>query len=701
MNLPTPAVRPRPATTALAVLCLLLLVGSFTPVSTAQAAATQTISLPDSSVSAGIDAGAATTDLTLPSGTSATTLDARLTLETADSGATVEVSVTGTGATQTQRLDAGQTEADIHLANLPAALTKQGAAGGTLHLSVRLDSASVSQDNACAPLPTANTATVDHIRVGLSGEGTLPSTVRDFVRGPAQSIYILASRTKNTAVQQGALQAATAAAKIWTGQSTRIRIVSTLPAGLTPSYPGAIRVIRIIRGTHSTQRVTANSGIPQITLTGTGSQLAAAARGLAGAAARLASDASTTDLQSTTQRPGVSRTLRSLGVGTVQLSGFGTTQAYVGLSQSSFGGPVSEFRIHLQGAHTAIPSEVAARANVLWNGNLIASYPLGSSSTFSKTIRVPSSRITSQNSLTVVLNATTTGKTACAGALRGLDLRFDLDTAASRVDATRGQSLRTGFSRFPQVLGNRLAVAIDHGTSASASLELAGAVLTSLQRAAGRAASPIGVSVLSVSKALSSHGSVFVVGATASTANALRAPLRLARFRTITATHLTSGVGTDQPYMSLQALERGGRDILLSGGWAPAGQSNALPGLSRALATRVLGVRYGWSAWSDNLLVLGPDHRAVNLGATLVSPQPAATNPYRRYAWWAVAAGVLLVAVFLLGWSRRRRLRRKRAKQYAQREALEPRGVHARRAEETGSETEPPEAPAPGTPPDE
>jgi hypothetical protein len=601
----------------------------------------------------------------LPAGMTAGTVRGTVEVQEAYPGAVVDVLVGDRVVATVSAEDVGSQP--FSASGLSASDTTQQADGSGqvqvgLHYRVP-DSADGAQ---CRPSPPDDTAVLSGVWVGVQGTAVAPTTVGQFMTGPAEQIHVIVSDPDDAAARTAGLQAAAAATAVWGGQGADVDVRSAAPAAAAASYAGAVREIRIVAGSGTArQRVSSDGGIPVLTLTGRGEGLVAAARALSDARIAIAQGAATEGLTaSAAPTLGTTRTLSGLGTRTARLSGSGgSSELSVAVPQSAFGGGVSAFAIRLKGTHTDLPRQLIATASVYWNDDLVDSFDLSSGTRFDREVRIPRARVRAGNTLTIALRAASTLGGACPADLRGIPVELALDTSASRIVATRGQPLDPGFARFPQALGGTLPVAFGDGLSPAAALALAGTIVSQLQ---AQSQTLLTVTRASVAGLASSSASGLVVGADAETAAAFRAPLRLERFRTVTGSKVPFGVGTSHPFVALQAAESHGRDLLIAGGWSPAGDRSQLNDLAGTLVTALAGARYGWQSWSDDLiLATDTGERVVNVSTGTVVPQRQATDEYRPAAWWLVAGVAVLVALGLAGWLHRRRVRGRAAEYVA------------------------------------
>ncbi|MCT9870638.1 cellulose biosynthesis cyclic di-GMP-binding regulatory protein BcsB [Paenarthrobacter aurescens] len=499
------------------------------------------------------------------------------------------------------------------------------------------------------------TATLNNLVVDFSGTAKAPSTVGEFFPVSVPAVVLPVPADPGADVSAAVMTASAAMSQRYPDASISIVAEADL-AARAATLPSGSRVLSVVadQGEISTTLGTA-AGLPQLILSGHDDQLRTAARALASDKTALAVTSSVTGLTSALPAaPGLTQSLKDLGSSTLKLSGYGTPESYVGVTQSQFGGPVSSVKVQLKGTHTAVPDNAQAQISVFWNDYLLSSKNLDGGDAFTVDADVPAGQLQAKNGLRIRLAALPAGGD-CTGPAGIMPMEVTLDTAGSTLTAVRGGSTKPGFARFPQALGQSVPVAFADG-NAQANTVNAATLVAALQR---DSASLLDARVVGIDTLAGSSESGLVVGATADVANKLSAPLRLAEFRTIAPADVEYGVGTTAPFGVLEAFEQGGRDLLLLGAWAPEGETAAVSTLQASLASHVSGVEGGWASLSRNLLVTQPSGTPVLLESNVVVPQKAVTDDYRPYAWWIGGAVVVLGLAYVL----RSLLMRRRAKE--------------------------------------
>ncbi|MEI2277158.1 cellulose biosynthesis cyclic di-GMP-binding regulatory protein BcsB [Paenarthrobacter ilicis] len=497
-------------------------------------------------------------------------------------------------------------------------------------------------------------ATLNNLAVDFTGTAKAPATVGEFFPATIPAVVLPVPSDPQADVSAAVMAAAAAMSHRYPSAAVSVVPEAQLQARAS-GLPAGSRILSITRGEGETSTTLASTaGLPQLILSGHDEQLRTAARALASDNTALAATARVSGLTSALPgAPGLVQSLKDLGSSTLTLSGYGTPESYVGVSQTQFGGPVSSVKVQLKGTHTAVPDNAQAQLSVYWNDYLLSSKNLDGGDTFSVDADVPAGQLQARNGLRIRLAALPAGGD-CSGPAGVMPMEVTLDTAGSVLTAARGESAKAGFARFPQVLGQSVPVAFGDNDAQSNTVNAA-TIVASLQR---DSAALLDTRMVGVDALAGSSESGLVVGATADVANKLKAPLRLAEFRTISPDDVEYGVGTAAPYGVLEAFEQGGRNLLLLGAWAPDTDAAAGQALQANLTAHVSGVEGGWASLSRNLLVTQPSGTPVLLESNVVVPQKAVTDDYRPYAWWIGGA----ILVLGLAYAARIVLMRRRAR---------------------------------------
>ena len=146
-------------------------------------------------------------------------------------------------------------------------------------------------------------------------------------------------------------------------------------------------------------------------------------------------------------------------------------------------------------------------------------------------------------------------------------IEVDLDTESSTLTATAGRAGSRGFQLFPQVLQSSLPVAVrTEGAQRFTSFQDAARIVATLQHAA---AYPLDVQLVPADAFIADDRSGILVGATASDAISLEAPLKLSSIRLLDRPNSSFEVTSQEPYAVLESVDVDDRQVLMLGGWAP------------------------------------------------------------------------------------------------------------------------------------
>ena len=481
-------------------------------------------------------------------------------------------------------------------------------------------------DRTCI-IDESTTQTLTNLKLTLEGTTALPRTVAQFFDSSVTEIDIVPSDLSKAATS-GAMQLASTLGYLYPS-STSI----TVTRAPTVFGPGA-RIVHVKSGASSKSEIDLEAGTPTLTLSGTAPQLSSAAIALSSPANLLADAPKVTELSSEVNAQGqVSQTFAQAGARFVSLlANRGTVSAAVGVDQVRFGPPVGEYSVHVEGFYTPAPAATQARLSLLWNDQLLASTLLGPEDSFVLDGVVSTPTRTGQ--VRVVLESAPSSGPCEAP---GLGMRADVDTSKSTITATRGQALAPGFDRFPQVMFPVIPVAFGSSPSSFSRLDAAAQLLVALARANPL---PLTINQVSFNQAKNSASTALVVGATATDAQALNAPLRMAPWRAVDAAGQEYTVKVDGPFAALQAYQQNGRDLLVL-----ASTSMGEP-LLKSLATSINELEFGWSSLDSDLYIALPDSEPFTLTSQVLVPQEEVTSEFRKIPIWFWAVLFLtLVAI--------------------------------------------------------
>ncbi|MFD1719537.1 hypothetical protein [Georgenia deserti] len=535
-----------------------------------------------------------------------------------------------------------------------------------LEVALRYTVADPATEEICRALePT--TGSLTDLEVHYEGTEAPPSTVGDFF--PATSPLLVAQLPEHPSEAQ--IQAAlTAVASLsWRyGAPTDVRIGAEDETFTDPAAgTRAVRFVEEPSGSDGAAAHIEDSGdVPALVLTGNADQLHAAATALRDPAISLGNAASVEDLarSASERRPGLTRSLADVtGSDRLELAGWGTTEAYVGVRQDLFSGPIDHLDVHVTGTHTAVPADSWVQLDLLVNDRLVDSVALPPQSEDRPDVRfdldanVAAAHLTAETGVVLRLSALP-AEGRCVRGPDTLPLSVDVDTAASTVEASRGTSV-SGFDRFPQAFAGELPVAVrGDGDERAERATRAGDLVSALQRAA---AYPVDVTLEAADDLVGGGRNGMVVGATDEDAEAVGAPLRLSTVRDLTHPDALFSVSSTEPFAALQAASADGRDVLLLGAWPGSDESAATTSLEQELTGEPIAENW-WDLDGDVLVATG-DSEPFSLESGTAGAQNAedrAPEADRDGMWWWIG-GALVVVLLLAGaglLANRRRRRR-------------------------------------------
>lgn len=471
----------------------------------------------------------------------------------------------------------------------------------------------------------------------LAGQEKAPTTLAVFFPPVTPRIHVVVPARAPDDVLAAALAAVGALSRRYPTSDVRLGTAAPRSGGI-----GERTVIVNHANGAATTTVLPAAGVPTLVVSGNGEELRQATSALDSVGVALADGATSRGLSSyrVSAAPALTQTLAQFGAERLSLGGYGTSSGYLGISQSSFGRPVSAIALHLEGTHSAIPKDAAATLEVRWNDLLVASTDLSTTrDRFTVEATVPEAAIQAENGLRLTVHAVPVGG-RCERDYQGIGFSVDIDGSSSTVTAQAGAGALTGFPRFPQTLGGALPVAArGTGDGKVANTVRAASVVGALQRASR---TPLDVSLVDPDEFVAGARSGLLVGATERDSNVLGAPLRLSGMRLLSGSRQEGRVGTDQPFGALQAVHSGSREVLMLGGWATR------TGAEADLIDRLTGQLAGqpWAQLSGDLYLSNPNTEPFTLSAREVYPQAQPLEERRSHMWWW-AVGALLIAALL------------------------------------------------------
>jgi hypothetical protein len=486
-------------------------------------------------------------------------------------------------------------------------------------------------------LPTGGVASMRKVELDYRGAETPPTSVANFFPPSSAGITVVIPEDGDAQMITAGLTAVAALAYRY-DDDTPVNLSLTAPTAETAT--ASQRVVALVAGKTGevTTAVSTTSGIPMLTLTGSGDSLVNAARSLSADTLALSgTDAQGLSQESKPRSTAKTRSLDDLGIDALALTGYGSVTQQVELRQDSFGVPVSTMDLHLEGSHTAFADASGARLDIRANGDLVGSTVLGEEATFAVDVHIPSSKLRSVNDVELSLNAVAPDGSACTPpSIPAAEV--DLDTGSSSVTVTHGTGEAQGFQLFPQIFEGTLPIALRAagGRQASAAVNAA-TLVAELQRAAG---SPLQIQLMAPDAFLADDRSGVIVGALRADSEALDAPLELSSTRLLDRDDSTSEVTSQDPYAALESIDRNNRLVLMLGSWAP-GDKAAPRELDRKVLDAV--VASGWANLDGDLVIANAANPAFVAASRSLAPHQAVKKE-KSYAKWFI----LVIAVLLL-----------------------------------------------------
>lgn len=329
------------------------------------------------------------------------------------------------------------------------------------------------------------------------------------------------------------------------------------------------------------------------------------------------------------------RSLRDVGVRTLEASGSRILQLPINLPQSAFGEPVNEIRVRIGGLAIASGTNGRDPILTLWlNGDLQDAIDYDDSGRFDLEFVIPASQIERDNQLIVRSEL----PLECGAELPNHELTLD---AASWVDAEAGQSLPVSLDRFPQVAIGHLSVVTGNTEN---ELEVAMTMVGVLQ---GSSPLPIHPQAAPIERVLDGFSSGLVV-----TDGRGEVAEAMARDLTTVQSDQLAFVSNDSPqdlaFLSTSITDTD-QDILVV--FSPTED------LSRTFMDVV--TRQGWSAFSGSAIGVRGDGDVVRSAtstaaqaeaalATLSDPPQSQMSVPRQLGLGALAALLLVAGVLII-----------------------------------------------------
>ena len=487
-------------------------------------------------------------------------------------------------------------------------------------------------------LPSGGVASMRNIELDYRGAEVAPTAVSDFFPASSAGITVVIPEDADAQMITAGLTAVGALAHRY-ADDTPIDLSLSVPPAASATASQRVVALTPGRAGEVTTAVSTTSGIPMLTLTGTGDALVDAARALSTDLLGLSgSDAQDPSQEIKPRSTAKTRTLEDLGIDSLAITGYGSVTEQFELRQDSFGVPVSSIDLHLVGSHTAFSDASGARLDVRANGDLVGSTVLGPEATFALDAHLPSSKLRSVNHLEVTLNAVAPDGSACTTpSIPAAEV--DLDTGASEVTVAHGTGATKGFQLFPQIFEGTLPVALrSTGRQASAAINAA-ALIVELQRSAG---SLLEIQLMQPDAFLADDRSGLMVGALSADSDSLDAPLKLSSTRLVDRDDETIDFTSQDPYAVLESIDRNNRLVLMLGSWAPG--NRAAPGeLARKVVDAV--VSSGWDNLDGDLVIADAASPTFVASSRSLAPHQEVKKERSLATLFVVLIGLVLLAL--------------------------------------------------------
>lgn len=339
--------------------------------------------------------------------------------------------------------------------------------------------------------------------------------------------------------------------------------------------------------------------------------------------------------------------LIDLGAQPISMTGVGTLQSVIAINQPAFGQTLSEVQIDLAGVITPLPEGASGRVDFTWNGTLIDSIGMSSTTTLTPQFHISADQLRRDNQLGIDLSyVPVSGK--CTP--QPLAARLDIDTRQSFVTPTSGDSLPPGFERFPQVLGSTVPIAIGQAGDPASLLQQAGDLLAALESSTPE---QLSVNLMSFDDFESAGSAGILVGASASDTETLGAPLTTNDLISVGEPAPRFSAALPGPLALAQAFSSDKRDVVILGPIPTETTSTAGKAALELNAQFADQVATGVGRWTQL------NGQVVSMGATgqleeiALPPEEDSTRSGRSFLIVGLIATAFLVLGLIL-WSRAR-----------------------------------------------
>ncbi len=483
--------------------------------------------------------------------------------------------------------------------------------------------------------PTNPLRLVDAV-IGYLGVESAPQTIADFLPPVLQQLNLFVSPVPTRAESDAAIRLSTAVVAHYGKQNPAVTI-SPLPQGevapLDPSLPMQRNIV-IRESPDIGVALVGDIGVPALSISGPASELTNQSRLMSSGIGRLAlsSKAVVGPLRSSPQLAADNTTMRQLGQPGVNATAL-SPQVSIALDQTRLGRPAHDIRVHLQGSHTPLPSEVGGQLVVAIGGEVIDRWPADNTGTINRWVDIPDRLLQRYTNLGVALNIS--GNTGRCGEFQPITLTIDGDSPIQSSLST--PPVPGGFQALPQAFMPRVQIGIGDGFDDT---RRAVDIMVGLQRLS---ALPFDTAVTSVDEAITSAGPAVVVAAAGWTDTATTLPVAMNTSGEITVQNV-DGSGAEgtltldpgSPFGSLQTMYDGKRTLLVA-------TSNNAPEEVDALLGWLDSNVQRWSGLTGNALISAPGREPMLLSTDAAAAAPAEATTDRTTLYLGIGAAVVAV----------------------------------------------------------
>lgn len=465
-----------------------------------------------------------------------------------------------------------------------------------------------------------------------------PGSVADYLQGVPNSFTVVVDPDADPLTQQGALNAVTTLASLYPTQTTVV-----LRATEPEAASALDRVLRF-EPSQGPGSVTLEGGA--LVVSGDSAAFDETVVALGGNYRQLLTTATASGVVGhTAGSTAETVTLSTLGPEVISLTALGTVESSVGVSQSRFDQPASEFTVELNGAITPAAGGTG-RVNVLWNGQLVESIAMTDDSAFAASAVIGSEMVARDNTMTLQLQYLPASGSCAVGELPA---RLDVDAQRSSITAVGGETL-TGFAMLPQELEDTAAVAIGTGQEPAESMAQLAQLLVGLQRLSD---SPLRVAMMDWAVFVDTETPGVATGLTPVEADEIDTPLSLAPFRTVDVDQQQFSAEVAGDFAALQAYARGERALLVLGGVGVDGTQAA----DEIVAMMADDETVGFAAYTGDVVAAQAGAEPFGFDVAVLASQPEQVNSRGAgQLWWLwLVLGLLAASVVIGVFVRRRR----------------------------------------------